>query len=142
VVTPGPQDTPPPAPGAPAATPTATATATETPTETPAPAATATARPDEGGDEAEARVPIRLRVAQGGISPPTVAVPAFLALELVVRNDDDVAVTVRLQGEEPLEVAPFATRRQRLEGRRPGTYVIDAGAAGSVTLVTGAEPGP
>ena len=87
-------------------------------------------------------MPIQLRVAQGGIVPPTVAVPAFLALELVVRNDDDVPVTVQLEGEAPLEVAPFTTARQRFSGRRPGTYVIDAGPAGSVTLVTGAEPGP
>jgi len=84
----------------------------------------------------------QLRVAQGGIFPPTVSVPAFLALELVVRNDNDVSVTVRLQGEEPLAVPPFTTRRERLEGRPPGTYVIDAGPAGRVTLVTGAEPGP
>ena len=138
-VTSGPQDTPPPAPtGAPTATATATAAATPTATAT----ATATAVLDEGGDEAEARVPIRLRVAQGGIFPPTVSVPAFLALELVVRNDNDVPVTVRLQGEAPLEVAPFTTSRRRLEGRRPGSYVIDAGPAGRVRLVTGVEPGP
>jgi hypothetical protein len=135
IVTPAPGDTPPPAPTAP---PSATATATPTPTRTPDP----TPHADEGGDEAEARVPIQLRVAQGGIFPPTVAVPAFLALELVVRNDNDVPVTVRLEGEAPLDVAPFTTGRQRLSGRRPGTYVIDAGAAGSVTLITGAEPGP
>jgi hypothetical protein len=147
-----PAETPAPAPTA-EATPTATAEATPTPTPTPSPAetpaGTATPAPESpedqpggAGDEEAIRVPVRFTVDGEGITPPQVAVPAFLALELIVANDLPEPVTVRLEGAEPLTVGPGQTGRVRLEGRRPGTYAVDAGAAGTAELVTGVEPGP
>ena len=128
---------------------TETATATPTPTETPSPTATDAPTPENpedqpggAGDEQEARVPIELTVASGGITPPQVSVPGFLALELIVHNKLPVEVVVRLEGANPIAVGPGDTGRARLEGRRPGRYTIDAGAAGKAVLITGVDPGP
>jgi hypothetical protein len=144
-----------PAPAAETATPTATATPTPAqPTPTPSATATPTATPTAGvedqqggaGDEAAPRVPVEIRLAPGeGVVPQTVSVPAFLGLELIVHNDGQGEAQVRVQGAaegEPLVVPAGAVGRRRLEGLRAGNYKVDAGAAGSATLVVGAEPGP
>jgi len=133
-------------------TPAPTAAATETPsptpsaTETPAPTATEQPAPEEqeggAGDEEEARVPVRFTVRGGGVDPPQVRVPGFLALELIVTNETSESVVARLEGVEPLTANPGETTRARIEGRRPGRYPIDFGAAGQALLVTGVEPGP
>jgi hypothetical protein len=119
-------------------TPTATGTPTPTATEQPAP------EEQEGGagDEEAARVPARFTVDAQGVTPPQVAVPAFLAIELSVQNGFASPITVRLEGAEPFRVGPYATERVRLEGRRPGRYVIDFGRGQKGLLITGAEPGP
>lgn len=131
---------------APTAAATSTPTATPTATETPSPAATEQPAPEEqeggAGDEEEARVPVRFTVRDGGVDPPQVAVPGFLALELVVTNETSEPVVARLDGVEPLTANPGETTRMRLEGRRPGRYRIDFGAAGEAVLVSGVEPGP
>jgi hypothetical protein len=133
-------------------TPEATAVVTEEPTpsptatDTPAPTATEQPAPEEqeggAGDEEAARVPARFIVGPDGVKPPQVSVPAFLAIELIVANDLDTAVTARLEGAGPLAVDPGSSARVRLEGRRPGRYVIDFGDGRQALLVTGAEPGP
>jgi hypothetical protein len=81
-------------------------------------------------------------VTASGIEPPQVAVPAFLAIELIVRNQTDDQIVVRLEGSDPFPVAAGDTVRARLDGRRKGRYVVDFGSAGHGLLVTGAEPGP
>ena len=131
-------------------TPAPTAVATETPTPTPTATATPTATeqpsPEEqeggAGDEEEARVPVRFTVRDGGVEPPQVGVPGFLALELIVANRTSEPVVARLEGEEPLSAGPGETARLRIAGRRPGRYAVDFGAAGKAMLVTGVEPGP
>jgi hypothetical protein len=128
---------------APTATPTATPTVTPTPTATDAPTPQSPeAQPGGAGDEQETRVPIELTIAQGGIKPPQVSVPGFLALELILHNKLPVEVVVRLQGANPIAVGPGETARAKLAGRKPGRYIIDAGAAGKALLVTGVDPGP
>ena len=129
----------------PAATDTATPTATATPTPTPTPTDTPTPGEDQpggAGDEEPIRVPVEFTVRDRGISPPQVAVPAFLGLELIVHNDLADPVVARLEDVEPMTVGPGQTGRMRLAGRRKGQYVVDFGDAGQALLVTGAEPGP
>jgi hypothetical protein len=139
---PGPTPTPTP-PAAATEAPTATPTATASPTATEAPTpANPENQPGGAGDEQEVRVPIELTLASGGITPPQVSVPGFLALELIVHNKLSVEVVVRLEGAKPIAVGPGATARARLEGRRPGRYTIDAGVAGKALLITGVDPGP
>jgi hypothetical protein len=144
-----PSATPDPPPAA-----TATATATETPEASapsaPAPPADAPAsgedQPGGGGDESEARVPVDLRVGpDGGVSPPEVSVPGFLALELRVRNGTAGTIAVTLEGSDPagpFEVGAGKTGTRRLAGMKPGRYAIVVSGAGRATLIAGAEPGP
>jgi hypothetical protein len=130
----------------PVATETPAETATETATATPTPTATATENPEDqpggAGDEEPIRVPVEFTVRDRGITPPQVAVPAFLGLELIVNNELADPIEVTLEGAEPLSVGPGETGRMRLQGRRKGQYVVDFGAAGQALLITGAEPGP
>jgi hypothetical protein len=128
---------------APTPAPEATAVATEEPTatptatETPSPTATEQPAPEEqeggAGDEEAARVPARFTVGPGGIDPPRVSVPAFLAIGQIV---------VRLEGADPITVGPASEARARLSGRRPGRYVVNFLSVGQALLVTGVEPGP
>jgi hypothetical protein len=135
---------------APTASPPPTATETAAPTETATPSATptptATENPEDqpggAGDEEPIRVPVEFTVRDRGISPPQVAVPAFLGIELVVHNELSDPVVARLEGVEPMTVGPGQTGRMRLAGRRKGQYVIDFGDVGQALLITGAEPGP
>jgi hypothetical protein len=136
----------------PSPTPEATAVATEEPTEeptateTPSPTATEQPAPEEqeggAGDEEAARVPARFVVGPSGVEPPQISIPAFLAIELIVVNRLDEPVEARLEGAEPMTVAPGETASMRLAGRRPGRYPIGFGPAGDALLVTGAEVGP
>jgi hypothetical protein len=133
-------------------TPAPTAAATETPTPTPTltetatPTATEQPAPEEqeggAGDEEEARVPVVFTVSDDGVLPVRVGVPAFLALELIVKNQTSEPVVARLEGEEPLTAGPRDTARLRIEGRRKGRYTVDFGAGRTVIVITGVEPGP
>jgi hypothetical protein len=143
----------------PAPTPAVTVTATATPPEATAPSAPSPP-PDApspsptsgegqaggGGDEAAARVPVELTVGSDGtVTPPTVSVPAFLALELRVRNRTAGTLSVTMEHADPpgaFEVGAGKTGTRRLAGVRPGRYVIAVAGAGRATLVAGAEPGP
>jgi hypothetical protein len=128
-----PTATAPSAPAPPMDIPTETPTAT--PTETPSP------EDQEGGagDESPARIRVDLTIDGEGITPPTVTVAPFLALELVVRNDTLRRQRVRFRGRSR---SVEAGKRGRLlaPGVRPGGYEVDAGPAGKVRLVA-APPG-
>jgi hypothetical protein len=128
--------------GTASATATATATATASPSATPG----GEDQPGGGGDEAEARVPVAVTVGPDGtVSPPTVAVPAFLALELQVRNRTGGAVTVTWNASEPagsFRVAAGATSARRVAGVRKGSYPLAVEGAGTATVISGTEPGP
>ena len=87
-------------------------------------------------------MPVEFTLADGGITPKQIAVPAFLAIELIVHNKTSQQAVVRLEGAEPITVGAGETGRARLEGRKKGSYVVDAGAAGQAVLITGVKPGP
>jgi hypothetical protein len=140
--------------------PTATATATPTPpaatapsapspppdAPTPTPSGGGESQPGGGGDEAAARVPVAVTVASdGSVSPRRVAVPAFLALELQVRNRTAGAVTVSWTASEPagaFGVGAGKTGTRQVAGVRPGSYELRVEGAGSATVVSGSQPGP
>jgi hypothetical protein len=136
----------------PADEPAATATAPPSPpataTASAAPAATTTPTPSpeeqEGGagDEQPARVPLEFTLTDGGLRPATISVPAFLGLELIVHNQTGRPQRVTLEGSGELDVPADDTARIRFEGRRAGTYRVDAGDAGHARLVVGVQPGP
>jgi hypothetical protein len=135
-----------------ATTPTATATATPTttvtatPQATPTPTITPSPSPEDqeggAGDEQPARVPLEFTLTDGGLHPGTISVPAFLGLELIVHNHTGQPQRVTLEGSGALDVPANDTARIRFEGRRAGTYRVDAGDAGHAQVVVGVEPGP
>jgi hypothetical protein len=137
---------------APPETTTATATATATPAATATPTATATAtasaspapEDQEGGagDEEPARVPLEFTLSDAGLKPATISVPAFLGLELIVHNRTSAPQHVALEGSGSIDVPAGDTARAHFEGRRAGTYKVDAGSAGDAQVIVGVEPGP
>jgi hypothetical protein len=129
--------------------PTATAmSAPSPPPDAPTPSPTATGENQEGGggDEAEARVPVEVTVGtDGAISPAAVAVPAFLALELRVRNRTAGSITVNWTASEPsgtFEVGAGKVGTRRVAGVKKGRYPLAVSGAGTATVISGAQPGP
>jgi hypothetical protein len=135
---------------APPETATATATATATPaataTPTASPTATASPSPEDqpggAGDEEPARVPLEFTLSDSGLKPATISVPAFLGLELIVHNRTSAPAHVELEGSGSLDVPAGDTARARFEGRRKGTYRVDAGSGRQAQVIVGVEPGP
>jgi hypothetical protein len=126
------------------ATPTATATATPTATATATASASPSPEDQEGGagDEEPARVPLEFTLSDAGLKPETISVPAFLGLELIVHNETSSPAHVELEGSGSLDVPAGDTARARFEGRKKGTYQVDAGSAGHARVIVGVEPGP
>jgi len=117
-----------------------TATATPTPTafapSAPEPPEDPEAQPGGAGDEEPAVTRLALVVGGGGVTPTQVEAPAFLAIEITVRNDtaaEQVVVVARDQG--TVTVAPGRMGSIRLAGLRPGRYRIAARDTGAATLV-------
>jgi hypothetical protein len=147
---PSPTPTPPPTASATATPPTASApSAPSPPPDAPTPTATPTTGEDQpggGGDEEAARVPVAITVGPDGtVSPSTISVPAFLALELQVRNRTGGSITVGWEASEPagtFEVGVGKTGTRRVAGVKAGRYRLAIEGAGAATVVAGAEPGP
>jgi hypothetical protein len=132
----------PPVPQAPAtatATPPPTAPAT---TESP----TTTAPPAAGGGEEPVHVPATFIFKPGGrVSPPTVTVPAFIAVEITLASRDGRAHALVLNAGRPyrLAVGPGGRSKVKLPGLRAGTYRLrPVGGGPGATLVAGGEAGP
>jgi hypothetical protein len=100
---------------------------------------TSTGESGEGGagDEEPARVPVALTHSDGALSPTTVTVPAFLALEIRISGP---AATATLPGGGRLTAPGTKT----IAGLRPGKYTISTADGGKTTLdvVSGGDPGP
>ena len=65
-------------------------------------------------------MPVRFTVRDDGIEPPQVAVPGFLALELIIRNDTSRPIVARLDATEPLTVNPGRRRGPGSRAAGPG----------------------
>lgn len=124
------------------ATATPTATATATASETAAASASPEDQPGGAGDEEPARVPLEFTLSDDGLKPGTISVPAFLGLELIVHNRTSQPQHVVLEGSGSVDVPAGDTARAHFEGRRKGTYRVDAGSAGHAEVIVGVEPGP
>src|SRR3954447_7542258 len=129
-----------------ASAPSAPSPPPDAPTPTPTPTGTGEDQPGGGGDEAEARVPVAVTVGSDGtLSPASVAVPAFLALELRVRNRTAGLITVSWTASEPsgtFEVGAGKVGSRRVAGLKKGRYPLTVSGAGTATVVSGAQPGP
>ncbi len=132
---------------------TATAPQVAPPTATGPPAATAPSAStpgsttQSGGGEEPIRVPVTLAFRRGGgVDPPTVTVPAFVAVEVTLDSGDGRAHVLRLRDRRSayrLSVGAGKRRTTRLPGLRAGSYRLQAIAGGpGATLVVGGEAGP
>jgi hypothetical protein len=122
---------------------TATSTTPKTVT-TIEPATTTTAKGEtepNAGDEEGIRVPAEFVLAGGQLGPVTVAVPAYLRIELIVHNRDAATRSVSFHG-KTLTVPSGATKSTFVAGLRPGRYPVTGPGGAKATVVSGANGGP
>jgi hypothetical protein len=96
-----------------------------------------------GGSE-PVRIDATFTLRNGRLTPPTVSTPAFLAVQVSVRNADAVAhvVVVRTGREFRLAVGPRRRVTRLVGGQRAGTYPVLVDGRRRGALVFGGEPGP
>jgi hypothetical protein len=133
---------------APPADATQPGTAPTTAATTTAPAQTETepaGGADDGGGEQQVRVPASFVVTQSGrLTPPTITVPPFLAVEISIRSDDGKPHRLVLQTPVPhaLQVAAGKRAAVRIAGLRAGRYAVTLDGRRAGALVAGGEVGP
>jgi hypothetical protein len=124
---------------------TAPATAPPATTTTPAQTEPAGGAGGSGEDEQAVRVPASFVVTQSGrLTPPTITVPPFLAVEISIRSDDGRPHTLVLQTTQPhtLQVAAGRRAAVRIAGLRAGRYAVTLDGRRAGALVAGGEVGP
>ena len=124
---------------------TPTATSTSTPTafapSAPEPPEDPEAQPGGAGDEEPAVTRLALVVGRGGVTPPQVEAPAFLAIDIAVRNDTrDEQVVVVEGSERAVSLGEGRTGHIRLAGLRPGRYRITARDLAATLVVKRSTP--
>ena len=125
---------------APTPTPTATATATPTAFAPSAPEPPEDA-PGGAGDEEPAVTRLSLAVGRAGITPAQVEAPAFLAIDIAVRNDTPDEQVVVVEGaERAVSLGEGQTGHVRLTGLRPGRYRITARELRATLVVKRSTP--
>jgi len=133
----------------PATTSTAAPTTGSTATAPPSARTTATTPPptagsSAGGGSEPIRIPATFTLRGGRLRPATVSVPAFLAVEVSVRNLDGVPRVVTVVADRPyrLSVPPGGRAVRMVPGQRHGTYPVVVTGGGRALLIAGGEPGP
>jgi hypothetical protein len=111
------------------------------------PAQTQTQPSDDGagGGEQSVRVPASFVVVRSGrLTPPTITVPPFLAVEISIRSDDGRPHRLVLQTPAPhaLQVAAGRRAAVRIPGLRAGRYAVTLDGRRAGSLVAGGEVGP
>jgi hypothetical protein len=110
-----------------------------------APTPTQTETRSSGGSEQTVRVPASFVATGGGrLTPPTITVPPFLAVEISLRSADARAHRLVLQTPAPhaLEVAAGGRAAVRIPGLRAGRYRVTLDGRRAGALVAGGEVGP
>jgi hypothetical protein len=129
------------APSAPATQTTSTgenpATATLSEPDSPA-GSTGENGPGGAGDQAGIRVPAVFTFRSSGVSPSTITVPAFLAVELTIVSADGKPHSVTFQG-RAISAPAGGRASAHFDGFKAGSYPLGGARA---TLVVGGEPGP
>jgi hypothetical protein len=94
-----------------------------------------------GGSE-PARAPATLTGSGGKITPTTVQVPPYIAVEISLSSADGRAYTLTIAGRKLSVSGSQRTASVTLPGLRPGTTYKATGAGQTVTITPSAEPGP
>ncbi len=125
---------------APLTTPTTTA-----PAQTQTPTRTQPSDTNPAGGSQSVRVPASFVVTTSGrLTPPTITVPPFLAVEISLRSADGRAHTLVVQTPTPhtLQIAAGARAQVRIAGLRAGTYAVTLDGRRAGALVAGGDAGP
>lgn len=95
-------------------------------------------------NEVDVRVPATFVVRDGDLSPRTITVPPFLAVELSVRAADGSAhrLVLRTPTTHALDVGPGERAATQIPGLRAGRYVVELDGHPAGALVAGGEVGP
>jgi hypothetical protein len=118
---------------------------TAPPATTTTPAQTQPSDDSDGGGEQQVRVPASFVVTQSGrLTPPTITVPPFLAVEISIRSDDGKPHKLVLQTPTPHTLQVVANERAavRIAGLRAGRYPVTLDGRRAGALVAGGEVGP
>jgi hypothetical protein len=99
---------------------------------------------DQAGGEEPVRVDAQFTLRGGRLSPSTVTTPAFLAVQVSVRNLDTAAreVVVRADRQYRLSVGPGRRATRLIPGQPAGSYAVLVQGRRRGALVFGGEPGP
>jgi hypothetical protein len=99
---------------------------------------------EQAGGEEPVRVDAQFTLRGGRLSPSTVTTPAFLAVQLSVRNLDGAArqVVVRADREYRLSVGAGRRVTRLIPGQPSGSYAVLVDGRRRAALVFGGEPGP
>jgi hypothetical protein len=136
-----------PPPSTPSATATAPVATATTPTTPSTPTQTVTSPEDQpggAGDEKAISTQAQFTGKDGDITPPTIRVPPFISVKVVLRSADGAEYEIEVAHHE-LKVdsgSPRATLQ--LSGLRAGKrYLVNvSGAPETLAIVANAEPGP
>ncbi len=97
------------------------------------------------GESSNARVPAAFTLAASGrLNPPTISIPAFLAVAFSVRSASSTPHDVRLMTprRHGLSVPAHGSASVLVPGLRAGSYPIEVDGVRHGTLAIGGEPGP
>lgn len=97
-----------------------------------------------GGDEQPIRVPAMFTINGGELSPLTITVPPFLAVQVTVTSADGRAhrVVLRTPQQRTLAVAPGSRASVRIPGLRAGRYEVEVDGKPAGAIVSGGDVGP
>lgn len=130
------------------AVPTSTTSSTSTASSTAGSSGGSATAPTGGAGmsgSSSARVPATFTLAPSGrLDPPTISIPAFLAVAFSVRSASSQPHRVRLLTPMPhaLIVPAHGVASVLVPGLRAGSYRVEIDGAGAGTLAIGGEPGP
>jgi hypothetical protein len=100
---------------------------------------------EDGGGEQQIRVPASFVVKPGGrLTPRTITVPPFLAIEISLRAEDGKPHRLVLATTPPhaLRVGAAGRAAVRIRGLRAGRYAVMLDGRRAGALVAGGEVGP
>lgn len=90
-------------------------------------------------------MPAAFTLSHGRLMPPTISVPAFFRVQLIVTNRDPMPHRLELRGAGVHAVVPLgagARTTSFVAGLRKGTFTLRIDGRPAGTLVSGLQPGP
>ena len=97
---------------------------------------------DQQGDEEPIRSEAVFTGTNGRLTPREIRVPAFIAIRVILRAQDQRGYALRIGGEYLGVDASISTDEANLDGLLPNKSYEGRSGSGNVRVVASAEPGP